>query len=271
MQKLQEVVMTMRCNIAVVVITHDELELVRAILSLLAQKVKPHMVWLLDNGTTNCKALKAIAQSLRILREANIACTFVESDENLNVGVARARIFHAIRATKIEMVTCLDGDDELGDHVLAAMQATYLEHRGKLDVIVPREIAIRYDSDPTRIEILERTIPDIETACSNATDEKVKAWAELTRTGATFGIRVGALARYNGFSKRINDDEWVWKFTGWAKKRATFVYAEIPAVSSYQYWQHDHLRKKDPHAARRELHNAWRRFNTARSALSGKP
>ena len=148
------------------------------------------------------------------------------------------------------------------------MQATYLERRGKLDVIVPREIAIRYDSDPTRIETLVRTIPKIETARPNADDEQVRAWVELTRTGATFAIRVAALARYNGFSKRHLDDEWVWKLTGWGRQQACFVLADISAVGSYQYWHHD-LRKKDPHAERRRLHNPHQRFNTARAALNG--
>ncbi len=282
MQKLQEVVMAMRCNIAVVVITHDEMQLIRAIMSLLAQKVRPYRVWLHDNGTSDSVALAQIdnagqlladplaqiGEARRLLAEAGIECIFSRSEENLRVGAVRARIYHQVRASKADLVTCLDGDDELGCDVLAAMQATYLERRGKLDVIVPREIAIRYDSDPTRIETLVRTIPKIETARPNADDEQVRAWVELTRTGATFAIRVAALARYNGFSKRHLDDEWVWKLTGWGRQQACFVLADISAVGSYQYWHHD-LRKKDPHAERRRLHNPHQRFNTARAALNG--
>lgn len=265
-----EVVMTKRPKTAVVVITHDERQLERAVRSLIAQHERPDTVFLWDNGTIDAEALSQIRPAAMALVDAGISLVSRRSEENLRVGAVRARIFHEVRASDADLVTCLDADDEFGVDVLAAMQATYLQHRGKLDVIVPREIALRYDSDPTRIETLVRTIPDIATARPNATDDEVRLWAELTRTGATFAIRVGALAQFNGFSKRHLDDEWVWKLTGWGRQRARFVPADIAAVGSYQYWQHD-CRTMDPHAERRQLHSAERRFLTARRALRGKP
>lgn len=248
-------------------IAHDEKDLVRAIQSLLAQKDRPYRVWLHDNGTSDSFALAQIEESRRLLSEAGINCIFSRSEENLRVGAVRARIYHQIRASKkIDLVTCLDGDDEFGCDVLAAMQATYQKHRGELDVIVPSEIAYRYDSDVSKIVPHPLIIPPINSACPNAPADKVMAWIRLTQVGATFAIRVAALARYNGFSKQHRHDEWVWKLIGWGRQRARFVQADITAVGSYQYWQHD--LRIDPHAERRQLH-AFQRFKTARAALNG--
>lgn len=254
-------------NIAVVMVVHDELNLARAVTSLTNCDTKPYQVYLIDNGTTDARASGIIADALTALALSGIDTTFRRNPKNLKVGHARAQIFHEIRANSaIDLVTCLDGDDELGAETLKAFVRTFKESSGEVDVIVPREIAYRYDSDQTRVVQHALAIPDILTAKPNATRQQVQAWVDLTRVGATFAIRVGALAQYNGFSRRHVDDEWVWMFTGWAKRRARFAYAEMSAVNSYQYWQHD-MRVADPHYERRKAHNAVRRFNTARRAL----
>lgn len=256
----------LRANIALVMVVRNEPRLGRAIASLTNGVVKPDKVYLVDNGSTDREALELIAAAQEALALAGIACDFRRNEENLEVGTVRSKVFHDIRGDRgIDLVTCLDGDDELGKETLSAFQQVYRACQGEVDVIVPREIVYRYDSDEHRFEALGLMIPEINTAKPNASRSEVQAWVDLTRVGATFAIRVAALAQYNGFSKRWVDDEWVWKFTGWAKRRARFAYAEVSAVTSYQYWQHD--TRVDPNYARRKEHTAARRFRTARRAL----
>jgi len=262
--------MAMRCNIAVVVITHDEMKLVRAIQSLVDQKVRPHSVWLHDNGTSKSEALDQIEKSQQLLSQAGISYVFSRSDENLRVGTVRARIFHHVRASKADLVTCLDGDDRLGEDVLAAMQTTYLGCGGKVEVIVPREIALRYDSDESRNETITCHIPRMSTARPSASAREIQKWVDLTCVGATFGIRVRALSLLEGFSSGHADDEWVWLVTVWACQEARFAYSDISAKNSYQYQQHDCALTENPHVNRRQDHGE-RRFFTAKRALQSKP
>lgn len=255
----------LRAIIALVMVVRNELQLGRAIASLTNGVVKPDKVYLVDNGSDNVQALELIANAREALALAGIACDFRRNEENLDVGAVRSKIYHDIRGNRgIDLVTCLDGDDELGVETLNAFQQAYRACQGEADVIVPREIAYRYDSDKHRIEALELVTPRISTARPNASRSEVQAWVDLTRVGATFAIRRKALAQYNGFSRCETHDEWVWKFTGWAKRHARFAYAEVSAVTSYQYWQHD-LDADSNYARRKKL--TARRFRTARRAL----
>lgn len=253
-----------RPRIAVVTVTHDEVELRRAIRSLLRQKRECARLYLVDAGTKKAKAKEVLEYVVeRMLKPSGLDFQLIRM-EHVGAAVARARVYHQIRAdADVDLVTCLDADDELGLGAIKALRTAYVASKGKVDVIVPREIQQIFDSGISNA-VKALTIPKTSFPKDSLSKKDLRAWARLTSVGATFGIRVGALAQYNGFGRDHRDDEWVWMLCQWAARGARFVPAEVTAKHSYQHHKHDIPGAN--HAPRRRLHGDTR-DRTAKAAF----
>lgn len=259
--------MAVRCRLGVAVITHDEEWLGRAVQSLINQREEVHRVYIVDNATTAEGAVAVLAQAQRKLRESGIDYCVIRREDR-HVARARARVCHQVREDKdLELVTFLDADDELGVGALRAFREAYVSMNGEVDVLVPRRIVRTYDSGRPD-ELQELVIPP-SLEHGHLTPQRVEPWRTLTSVGATFAIRVGALARFNGFSKKRRDDEWVDLYCSWSARGARFAYAEVTGEGLYCYWQHD-TRTADQHADRRQLHGTTRPQTALRAAVRAR-
>lgn len=238
---------TVRSNLAVIVVTHDEPKLLGATRSIHDNRQHVTRVYLVDAGTTDRKARKKLGLAYAELRKAGIDVVPITMGHVGPTAARKEAYRHVLEASDIDLVTSLDADDRYGSGILAQMRTVYARRSGEVDLIVPRHILRVRDSDQRR-ETITLTVPEVPRR-EGPSDELVGAWVRLTWVGATFAASTEAIRRFGSFADSDTHDEWVVTYCRWAGLGARICYADIRPEDSYWYFHHD---KGDHHQERRQ-------------------
>lgn len=246
--------MTVRSNLAVVVVTHNEPKVLGAARSILDSRHQVTRVYLVDDGSTKREAKKKFGLACAELRKAGVDVVELRLERGGAIAARRAAYEHVLQASDIDLVTSLDADDRYGSGFLSQLRYAYERHTGEVDLIIPRHILQIRDSDQKRITITQ-TVPEEVPSLESPSDELVGAWVRLTSVGATFAAATAAVRRFGGFAKDDDHDEWVTKYCRWAGLGARICYADVRPVDSYWYYHHD---RGDHNQERRDFLSARR-------------
>lgn len=245
--------------LAVIVISYNEKRVLQAIRSLVTEKNREDvgLVYLVDNGTTSREARQKLRQARNVLMCTHTPHVFVRNESHVSVSEVRRRAYDEILKNRsVDLITCLDADDRVGQGAFAAFHQAFHVAGGVADVIVPRYISV-IQHEGLELSVRQLHIPQERSECPDLS-QIAGAWALLTSVGASFAVSTRAAMTYGHFSEDDEHDEWVRMLCRWAHQGARFVYANVEG-KGYCYYQHPQTH----HASGRRRQHAQTRVQIA--------